>query len=96
MKIKILFRKKDTSKLTKEKINEILKTKLKRFKNVFKNITLVFSDVNGPRGGIDKLCTLSIKTYYNTLVTIKTVEANEMKSLREAMNKAYRQLLPSR
>ncbi len=56
---------------TKSKIQEIVFRALDRFNNIIRRVEVRLLDKNGPKGGVDKLCTLKVQHINNGKVVIK-------------------------
>ena len=61
MKLNINFRKIIGNKALIEHINHRISFAFSRTKHAIKSTSLTVSDINGPKGGIDKACTIVIQ-----------------------------------
>lgn len=61
MKTNINFRKINRSKEITNYINKRISSAFKRAQDAIESTSLTISDINGPKGGIDKECTIIIK-----------------------------------
>jgi hypothetical protein len=51
-----------------------------------------FTDINGPRGGVDKHCLLEVKTEKNGVLVVSTLANDWRVALNEALNRLVRTL----
>ncbi len=54
-----------------------------------------FSDINGPRGGLDKCCQIELKTEHHGTLVIRSVAHDWKRALDDALARATRTLLRS-
>src|SRR5215831_3678307 len=54
---------------------------LGRFANRIGRVTVRIDDVNGPRGGIDKLCCINARLIPTGMVTIHEIDANTVEAI---------------
>jgi putative sigma-54 modulation protein len=71
MKVDVRWRATDASDALVGHVNRKLKAALARFDGTVQNIVVRFEDINGPKGGIDKRCTMEATGKFGT----KMVEA---------------------
>lgn len=65
---------------------------LSRFGNVVKKVEAFVSDINGPKGGIDKACLVKIKTDQRSELIIKGLEADLYTAINRALSRAKQSL----
>lgn len=66
---------------------------LRRLKTVVPLATVQLSDVNGPRGGIDKRCQVQLRTDGAGVVVVDAVAADWRSAINRALGRAQRLLL---
>ncbi len=67
-----------------------LSSALKRFSNRLNKIKLTLTDINGPKGGIDKLCLIEINHKNGHCITVKSESSSLYTAIDEASGKAKR------
>ena len=87
MTIIISFKNKPVNRGIAKQVSELIHTKLSRFKNQFRILRLVFDDINGPKGGVDTSCTLSLSGPRLSQRVYKALGRNEIESLHVALKK---------
>ena len=65
----------------------------RRFELLIPKATVRFSDLNGPRGGLDKRCQLEIKSDGAGTVVVASVARNGRTALDKALSRAARLLM---
>ena len=68
MKVDVRWRATDASDALAIYVNRRLKFALARFGGAVQHVTVRFEDVNGPKGGIDKRCTIEATGKFGTHV----------------------------
>lgn len=68
----------------------------RRFDELIPRATVQLSDVNGPRGGIDKRCQVEIKSNVAGTVVVASVARDWRTALDEALSRAARFLMRQR
>jgi hypothetical protein len=61
-----------------------------KFKDDVKSIELSISDVNGPRGGVDKACRVLVNLRRKRKVVVTVTEESTSKAIQAAIEKATR------
>lgn len=69
---------------------KLLRFSLSRFAGVITRVTVRFSDVNGPRGGIDKRCRVTAKMRTTGQVTVTGDGKNYLESLGNCLERLVR------
>jgi len=87
MTIIISFKNKPVNKGIAKQVSELIHAKLSRFKDQFRILRLVFDDINGPKGGIDTTCTLSLSGPRLSQKVYKALGRNEIESLHVVLKK---------
>ena len=75
---------KDVSSYAREKIQSALKNT----KQYIDEVNIRLMDLNGPKGGIDKLCSLQLSIPGQTPVHIKSRQGNVYAAISDAANRA--------
>jgi ribosomal subunit interface protein len=77
MDVHIRIRGTDLTEAIRSYVERRLRFSLGRFASRLGRVTVRISDVNGPRGGVDKVCRISAKlTQSGQVVVQETVDAN--------------------
>ena len=63
---------------------------LARFDSRIVNVDVFLSDVNGPKGGPDKVCTIRVQLPNRTTVPIETTESDLYSAIRQSAARARR------
>ncbi len=63
---------------------------MSRFSSRIKNVKLVVADENGPRGGVDKCCRLSVALYHATDVVISDKDTDIVRCVSRVAERAGR------
>ncbi|WP_269530949.1 HPF/RaiA family ribosome-associated protein [Chitinimonas sp. BJYL2] len=71
-------------------VNHRLALGLRRHRERIRQVTVRLADINGPRGGIDKHCTVQIALYHLPDVLIEDVEADLHQAISRAADRASR------
>lgn len=58
----------DTSK---DFVSRRLSFLVERFRTIITRVSVRFSDINGPKGGVDKQCVVSVKLWTSGKITVK-------------------------
>ena len=64
------------SKQARKLIKNKILSSLQRFDNGVKQVDLYLKDVNGPKGGVDKECTINIKADNQNLLIVRSKAAS--------------------
>lgn len=86
--IDILYDNVNFSNFDKLTIQKIVNNALDRYVGVIKSIEVRLKDINGPKGGIDKLVTLRVLERSNKEHVIKSKGMNFMQATHSACNRA--------
>ncbi|MCA9087175.1 MAG: hypothetical protein KDA90_00920 [Planctomycetaceae bacterium] len=82
----------DRSNLTNEEARQFAERKLhfalSRFDQRISDVTLVFTDENGPKGGIDKSCRLSAKLHRGNVIRIQCSDVDLCTCISHAVDRA--------
>ena len=92
MRLKINVRNGDSSKTVRECIERRMRFALSRFDNRIRRAEVVLDDVNGPRGGADQHCTLTIKLASTTPIVIQATDVDAMAAVGRVADRAARHL----
>lgn len=65
---------------------------LRRIASVVLRAKVMLSDINGPRGGVDKLCTLEVKTENSGVLVISSLASNWHAALSQGLERLVRVL----
>jgi ribosomal subunit interface protein len=90
MNIEIHGRHVELSPTLKAHIEQKLQFSLNRFEQHISKITISLSDVNGPKGGLDKQCTLQVFLVNMNDVVIKDTQATLSLAIDRAIKRAGR------
>lgn len=71
---------------------ERVRFSLRRIRTQVLRTKVRFTDINGPRGGVDKQCQLEVKTDKSGVLVISTVASDWRAALNEALNRLVRAL----
>ena len=66
MKVNVRWRATDASDALASYVNRRLRFALARFNGAVQHVTVRFEDVNGPKGGVDKRCTIEATGKFGT------------------------------
>ena len=75
MKMAILFKDLQVSASDRERIENRIRVALTRFTPLIRGLTVIISDENGLRGGIDKKCRLVVRLHAGTVVVNEQADA---------------------
>lgn len=64
-----------------------------RSKKVIKSLAVTLSDINGPKGGVDKACTVVVKTDSLPLIVIKEKQSQLLVAIDRAITRASHSLM---
>jgi putative sigma-54 modulation protein len=90
MALSIVDRNKELSNESREQLERRLSFALSRFDSRIRQVSVVIEDVNGPRGGIDKLCRIIVKLQRATDVIISDQDSDIAKCIARAADRAGR------
>jgi putative sigma-54 modulation protein len=76
-------------------INKAFVSALDRFKHVLREVQVSFIDVNGPRGGLDKKCSVQMKLSPSGVVVAHSTRSSFVEAANDACDK-IRQLVSRR
>jgi putative sigma-54 modulation protein len=76
MNIQVNFRNIKNNSAAIRQINHRLSFAFSRVQDAIQSISVIVSDVNGPKGGIDKLCRILIKSPHLTDIVISENQSN--------------------
>lgn len=66
-----------------------------RFDHVVRDIEVTMTDVNGPRGGVDKRCSVQLRMYPRGLVVVRSAGSSLIETVNEACDR-IRQVISKR
>lgn len=90
MKIDIQARHIELNQQLKEHIQRKLQFSLNRFERYIGGVSIGLSDVNGPKGGFDKQCTIQVFLEKMEDVVVKDIQANLPLAIDRAMQRSSR------
>ncbi len=90
MQILIVDRDGCLNESTREVAERRLLFALSRFSSKIENVTAVFSDTNGPRGGVDKACRITVKMRRLNDVTVTNEDSEVEASVARAADRVGR------
>lgn len=73
-------------------VEQRLKFALSRFQDHLTGVTVHLADINGPRGGVDKLCQLQVCVHGLPDIVVKDTEADLYVAVNRAAGRAGRML----
>ena len=73
----------------RHEIERIIKQTFSRVNASIQAIHITVSDLNGPKGGIDKECAVNIESTHGTSVFVKDVQSNVFKAVKLAIERAH-------
>jgi putative sigma-54 modulation protein len=88
--VRIRMRGIEGSELAVEEIQQIQKVyelALNRFAHTIRDVEVWCTDINGPRGGIDKLCRVQLRLHPRGVLTVKSEESSFTYAARVACDK---------
>lgn len=92
MRIAIQVRNSDLADELREHMEHRLAFALSQFPEHIRSVVVVLSDVNGPKGGIDKRCSLRVRLNGRSDIVIEEIEANFHVAVDRAADRAKRTL----
>jgi hypothetical protein len=94
--MQVVFRSRDTDSAQMRDLSiERLRFALRRLTTFVPHATVQFSDVNGPRGGVDKRCQVELKTDNAGTVVIASLARDSRTALDRSLQRATRVLTRS-
>lgn len=88
MNVYIHFRNVPNNQDAKDYIHHRLSFSLSRFEHVIDNVSVTFSDVNGPRGGIDQQCVMVIQLHGLPNIVITEAQATQESVINRCISRA--------
>lgn len=92
MRTAIQVRSSDLKDELREHVERRLAFALSQFPEHIRGVVVVLSDVNGPKGGIDKHCSLRVRLNGRSDIVIEETEANFHVAVDRAVGRATRTL----
>ena len=74
----------------RELLNRRVSYALSRFDSRIRHKTAIFEDINGPRGGVDKLCRITVKLHRAGDVVVRAEDADISKCITRAAERIGR------
>ncbi|TXH90547.1 MAG: HPF/RaiA family ribosome-associated protein [Rhodoferax sp.] len=91
MQVIFKSRQSDSAALREESLQRV-RFALRRIKTVVLRAQVMFTDINGPRGGVDKHCLLAVKTDKSGSVVISSLASNWRSALDQSLERMVRNL----
>ncbi|SDH12831.1 HPF/RaiA family ribosome-associated protein [Pelagibacterium luteolum] len=92
MRIAIQVRNADLTEELREHVEYRLAFALSQFPEHIRGVAVVLSDINGPKGGIDKRCSLRVRLNGRSDIVIEETEADFHVAVNRAADRAKRSL----
>lgn len=92
MRLNINIRNGDSSHAVRDSIERRMRFALGRFGNRIRRAELRLDDVNGPRGGADQQCTLTITLSATPPIVVKATDIDAMTAVGRVADRAARHL----
>tara|TARA_R110000868_G_scaffold201832_9_gene449347 strand:- start:387 stop:770 length:384 start_codon:yes stop_codon:yes gene_type:complete len=92
MQLNIQAQNLNISEQLKEKFNQRVTAIFERTQQKIRKVSVIFSDVNGPKGGEDKQCRVQLVLFGLPTVNVVAKQANLHKALARALSVAKRTL----
>lgn len=90
MKIDVRFHALQTSHALREHVGRRIHFRLSRFNGEVSSVLVRIGDVNGPKGGVDKRCQVTVRGPTFSSVTIEDLSADAYSAVDMALERAAR------
>lgn len=70
-----------------DKINKAFNNALDRFHHRIREAEVILSDLNGPRGGIDKRCTVQVRMLPRGILVVRSTGSSLLEAANDACDK---------
>ena len=95
IKIKIQGTYIEASEQEQRQIEKAFKLAMDRFQHVVRDVFVTLTDINGPRGGVDKRCSVQLRLYPRGLLVVRSSGSALMDTVNDACDK-MRQVISKR
>lgn len=90
MKIDVRFRGLEASETLREHIRRRVHFQMSRFGGAVRSVVVKIGDINGPKGGVDKRCQVTLRGSRLGPVTIEDLSADLYSAVDSALDRAAR------